>query len=165
MKPAEALVLRKAERGDAEAMHAMIIALADVTGDADRVTGRPVDYLRFGFGPDPLFDALVAERGDQAVGLCLYYFTFSTWLGEPGVFISDIYVDEAERGSGLGRRLLAAVARKARAKKATHMRLNVDAANDNARLFYSRIGMTYRDREDTFHLGGDAFIRLAEAAS
>ena len=49
-------------------------------------------------------------------------------------------------------------------RKATHLRLTVAADNLDAKRFYARIGMQHRDQEDTYHLGGEAFARLAENA-
>ena len=157
------LTLRAADRGDAEVIQSMIRALAESTDDAHRVTGTPADVVRHGFGADPLFDCVIAERDGVAVGLCLYFFSYSTWLGEPGVYVQDLYVADGERGRGTGRRLLAEVAARARSRDATHLRLAVDVNNRGARAFYERIGMEHRDNEQTFHLGGDAFTELSEA--
>ena len=142
----------------------MIVGLARSTREEHRVTSTPADFLRHGFGPAPLFETIIAERDDAPVGLCLYFFTFSTWLGEPGVYVQDIYIDAAERGRGLGRRLVAAAAARGVHRKATHLRLTVASSNLDAKQFYARIGMQHRDAEDTYHLGGEAFERLAETA-
>jgi len=157
------VTLRTAERRDAETIQSMIRALAQTTGDAHRVAGTAADLLRHGFGAEPLFDCVIAERDDQPVGLCLYFYSYSTWLGQPGVYVQDLYVADGERGRGTGQRLVAEVAARARTRHATHLRLTVDADNRNARAFYETIGMEHRDNEQTFHLGGDAFTRLAEA--
>lgn len=162
MSETQTIVLRRAKADDAEAIHAMILALAEVTRDGHRVTGRVRDIRRYGFGPEALFDCLIAERADAPVGLCLYFYSFSTWLGEPGVYVQDLFVSETERGTGLGRRLLQAVAAEGRARNATHLRLTVDANNRQAKLFYAAVGMTCREQEETYHIGGEAFARLAE---
>lgn len=156
--------LRDAHRGDVAAMHALILGLARTTHEEHRVTSLPEDFLHHGFGSRPLFEAIIAERDDVPVGLCLYFFTFSTWLGEPGVYVQDIYIEEAERGLGLGRRLIGAAAARGLEQKATHLRLTVASSNIEAKQFYARIGMEHRDKEDTYHLGGIAFARLAENA-
>ena len=157
------IVLRKANRGDVDALHAMVRGIGEAMGQTDRITSAPLDFLRHGFGPTPLFQAVIAERDRKPVGLCLYFYTFSTWLGEPGVYVQDLYVDEGERGSGLGRRLLATVARYGAKRRATHLRLSVEADNESARAFYRRIGMEHREMEETMHIGGDAFTHLMES--
>ncbi len=161
----DAVSLRLANRRDADAIHEMILALARETVDADKVTSGPSDILRHGFGTEPLFEAMIAERGGRPVGLCLFFYTFSTWLGEPGVFVQDLYVAVDERGRGLGRRLLASVARYGRERRATHLRLTVESRNRAAKDFYLRIGMEHRDNEDTYHVGGEAFLNLSAGAS
>ena len=165
MNENESLRIRDLRRDDADVMRAMIVKLAQSTDEADKIRCRADDYRRFAFGSRRLVDGVIAERGKQPVGLCLYYLTFSTFLGEPGVFVSDIWVEPSERGSGLGRRLMAAVARKALDVEATHLRLNVVAANEIAQAFYRRVGMEHRDDEQTWHLGGEEFARLAESAT
>ena len=60
--------------------------------------------------------------------------------------------------------MIAAAAAKGMDRKATHLRLTVAADNLDAKRFYARIGMQHRDQEDTYHLGGEAFARLAENA-
>ena len=158
------IVLREAHRGDVDALHAMVAGIAEVMGQGHRISSDPLDFLRHGFGPTPLFQAVIAERGDTPLGLCLYFFTFSTWLGEPGIFVQDLYVDDSERGNGLGRRLLADVARRGATRKATHLRLSVEADNTAARAFYRQVGMHHRETEQTMHLGGAAFTQLIESA-
>lgn len=153
--------IRPAVPGDASNVHAMIVALARSTDDQHRVNSRPDDYLKHGFGPARRFEALIAERNASPLGLSLYFFTFSSWLGEPGIYVQDLYVDPAERGRGIGRRLLAATAASGLAGDASHMRLSVAAANQGARQFYRRLGMEHREQELTYHLGGDAFAALA----
>ena len=139
----------------------MILALAETTGEAHKIASRPGDFSLHGFDEGALFDALIAERNGEAVGLCLFFLTFSSWLGEPGLFVQDLYVGRSERGKGLGHRLLREAARWGRQRDATHLRLNVDRANATAKRFYENLDMEFRDTEDTYHIGGPAFADLA----
>lgn len=162
---ADNVSIRMANRGDVDAIHDMILALARATDEEEKVSSDPLDFLRHGFGAEPLFEAMIAERAGEPVGLCLFFYTFSTWLGEPGVFVQDLYVADDERGRGLGRRLMAAVAGYGLERKATHLRLSVYSWNSAAKDFYDRVGMEHRDKEDTYHIGGDAFLDLAGSAA
>ena len=164
MAEADPYLIRLAERGDADAIHAMILALAAATDDKRRVKSSPPDFAAHGFGADALFETLIAERGGGPVGLCVFFFSFSTWLGEPGIYIQDLYVHDKERGRGLGRRLLSAAAAHGLGRRASHLRLSVHSQNSAARNFYDRIGMDHRNEEETYHLGGDAFLALADGA-
>lgn len=155
------LKLRPATPDDAATLQAMITALAHGTGDQDKVRSRPDDFLRYGFGADRLFETLLAERDEKAVGLSLFFSTFSTWLGEPGIYVQDLYVVPHERGNGIGRRLLCATAAHGLDSRASHMRLSVEASNETAQAFYRAINMQHRDQEMTYHLGGDQFLALA----
>ena len=161
MIDADPVTIRPPRASACDSIHAMIVSLGLATNDAHRIKSLPADFERHGFGDASLFDALIAKRDGDAVGLSLFFYTFSTWLGEPGVYVQDLYVAESGRRSGLGRRLLAETARIGRARGATHLRLTVDAANANAKAFYERIGMEHRDKEDTYHIGGAAFDSLA----
>jgi len=161
MIDADPITVRQARESDCDSIHAMILSLGRATNDAHRIKSEPADFARHGFGDESLFDALIAERDGKTVGLSLFFYTFSTWLGEPGVYVQDLYVAKSERRTGLGRRLLAETARIGRERGATHLRLTVDAANANAKSFYERLGMEHRDKEDTYHIGGAPFDNLA----
>lgn len=127
---------------DAERVHQLVRALAEVQEAADYVTGSVADLRRDGSGPHPYFHAMLAERpGGAAVGLALYYFIYSTWAGRPKLYVEDLYVDADLRGTGLGRRLMAALAREAVARGCVKLDLSVKTDNA-ARDFYARLGLT-----------------------
>ena len=58
------------------------------------------------FGPRPVCEALIAERGGRAVGFALYFTTFSTFLCKPGLYLEDLFVESEHRGAGIGKALL-----------------------------------------------------------
>lgn len=157
------VTVRPAERIDAGAVTDMIHALGRATGEAHKVVSSAADFARHGFGPRPAFRALLAERDGQPVGLALWCYVFSSWRGEPGAYLQDLYVAESERGSGLGRRLLAAVAAAAKSDGATHLRLSVATDNESARAFYAYTGFTYRDDECIYQVADADFSALAAA--
>src|SRR5271154_6288872 len=69
------------------------------------------DQLReHGFGDNPQFEALIAELDGEPVGMALFHTRFSTWLGQPTLYLEDIFVSEAARDHGVGRRLMARLA-------------------------------------------------------
>jgi len=88
---------------------------------------------------DELVHALVAERGDALVGLAHYLFHRSTILVEPTCYLQDLYTSEAERGSGIGAALIAAVCERARAAGASRVYWQTHESNATAMRLYDRV--------------------------
>jgi len=161
IKPEE-IVLRAATPADAASIHAMIVALASGMGMGEQVRSRPEDFLRYGFTDPRCFEALIAEQAGEPLGLCLFFYSFSSWAGQRGVYVQDIYVDQKARGTGLGRRLLAETARLAAEQGAVFMRLAVDKDNHAARSFYVTAGLIHAERDCIYKAWGQAFEALQE---
>lgn len=153
--------IRLATADDAASIHGMIVELARATGLRQEVTSRPEHFLRHGAGERPAFEAYVAERNCKALGLCLFFYSFSSWRGELGVYVQDLYVSDEARGAGLGRRLIAQTVRRATERGATYLRLSVARENAAAQQFYSRIGMSESGEECIYQATGTVFQRLA----
>jgi ribosomal protein S18 acetylase RimI-like enzyme len=156
--------IRLATADDAASIHGMIVDLAKATGPRQKVTSRPEHFLRHGSGERPAFEAYIAERAGKALGLCLFFYSFSSWRGELGVYVQDLYVAEEARGCGLGRRLIAETVRLAKARGATYLRLSVARENTAAQEFYRAIGMSESEDECIYQAAGLEFERLAGAA-
>lgn len=157
----EEIEIRPAEADDAATIRDLLGDLARTLGDEDRFRSTADDILRYGFGAARHFEALIAERRGRAVGLVLFFRTFSTWRGRPGVYVQDLHVTDRCRGQGLGRRLLAAAARHARSAGCTHLRLSVDPDNTSALAFYRRLGLDVRGDEFICQVADAAFDLLA----
>jgi len=156
--------IRRASEADAGAIHALVVELAATIGMTDKVASSIADIRDKGFGPDPAFEALIAELAGRAVGLCLFFESFSTWDGRRGVYVQDIFVAEAARGLGLGRSLLAEAAAVSRARGGSYLRLSVEAGNDRAQAFYARAGLAWSASERIYQARGEAFAALAGGA-
>src|SRR5690606_2285616 len=87
---ASAVTIRLATAEDAPVLHALMLELAAATGRAGKVTGSPEAFRQHA----ALFDALLAERSGRPLGFCLFFTSFSSWRGEPGIYIQDLYVAE-----------------------------------------------------------------------
>ena len=156
------LLIRDATPADAEAIHRAILAMGELLGAAKKITSRPDILAREGLSPGRAFEGLVAEVDGTYAGMCLYLPIFSTWLGKPGVYVQDLFVDERYRGMKIGEALIRRVARVARERGATHLRLAVDLDNTRAQAFYERIGVTHY-ADDVIHAAyGEAFDKLSE---
>ena len=156
--------IRRAVEADAGIIHALVVELAAAIGMSGKVASSIEDIREQGFGADPAFEALIAERDGAPVGLCLFFESFSTWDGRRGVYVQDIYVSEAARGLGLGRRLLAEAAAISRARGGSYLRLSVEAENHRAQAFYRRVGLAWSASERIYQVRGDDFAALAQDA-
>ncbi len=88
----------------------LIRELADYERSLDEVTATE-DGLRAAlFAPSPAVFAHVADVGGDVVGFALWFLNFSTWLGQHGIYLEDLYVTPAMRGRGIGKALLAELA-------------------------------------------------------
>jgi GNAT superfamily N-acetyltransferase len=154
-------VIRPAGPADAEAIYELIVALAIYEREPDAVRATP-DSLRAQLESErPPFECLLAEEDGRAVGFALFFPTFSTWEGRPGLYLEDLFVLEEARGSGIGRALLAALARIA--VERGYGRLELAALDWNAPAigFYERLGGKAMDEWTVFRFAGDALQRLA----
>lgn len=155
------VTIRAATADDAEAIHAAIIAMSHHIGTPGKVRSTADDLRRYGFGDKAEFDGLVAEEGGVFAGMCLYFSMFSTWLGRPGVYVQDIFVDEKFRGRGVGEKLIARVAAITAERGGIYLRLSVDVDNITAQAFYSNLGMGWAEDERLYTAYGEAFTALA----
>src|SRR6185503_313593 len=89
------VTVREARPEDAEAMLRMVQALGEYQGIRSRVVAKAEDYRRDGFGPQRKFEALIAERNGQPVGLALFQSVYKSWEGASALQITDLVVDEA----------------------------------------------------------------------
>ena len=88
---------------DAPLILALIRELADYERMSDHVVATEADVERALFGERPCAEAVIARVGDEAVGFALFFQSFSTFVGRPGLYLEDLYVRPAHRGRGIGR--------------------------------------------------------------
>ena len=116
------------------------------------------------FAPNPPLDSILADAGDATVGFALWYFIFGTFSGRYGLFVEDIYVDQAHRGRGIGMALFRHMARIAVQRQCTVITWNVLDWNTPAIEFYRHIGARPVRGWIARELSGDALTALAEGA-
>lgn len=112
------------------------------------------------FGPTPTAEAIVAEADGAVVGMALFFTNYSTWSGRNGIYLEDLYVTPAARGTGLGKALLAHIARIAVARGCARVDWSVLDWNAPAIDFYRSIGAVAKDEWTVFRLDGDALAAL-----
>jgi GNAT superfamily N-acetyltransferase len=153
VQPTTNITIRKAREEDCEAMLRMIRALAQYQGVGERVTAKVDGLRRDGFGPERKFEALIAERFAAPVGLTMFQSYYASWESASSLQITDLFVDEAVRGTGIGFHLVLEVGRIARERGCTSLQLNMVHANPS-RTSLDRIGFVHQD--DLLHYRLDA---------
>ncbi len=116
---------------------------------------------RHGFGPRRYFETLICRRGKVPVGLALYYFTYSTFLGRPTLYLEDLFVLPKERGNGAGRALLRELATIAVRRGCGRMEWTVLDWNTPSIRFYEKLGAKLRKEWVLTRLTGAPLRRLA----
>ncbi|TPK74234.1 GNAT family N-acetyltransferase [Mesorhizobium sp. B2-4-14] len=157
------ILIRPGRIDDVDAIHAALLKLGTHIGAHQEITSTADDLRRYGFGEKPAFSTLIAEIGGEFAGLCLYFPIFSTWMGRPGVYVQDLYVEDRFRGRKIGERLLRRVAAECRKEGGVYLRLSVDTDNEGAKAFYERLGIAWSSYEQTQKIIGEAFFAFADA--
>ncbi len=153
-------LIRPAREGDEAEIVRLVKALATYEREPDAVK-LDVNLLHSAlFGPQPAASALVAEGPHELVGLALWYRTFSTWTGRPGMHLEDLYVQADARRAGLGRRLMAGLASICVEQGLARMEWDVLEWNEPAAVFYKSLGATPLDEWRTWRVAGEALDGL-----
>jgi GNAT superfamily N-acetyltransferase len=154
-------MIRTATAADVPQILAFIRALAAYERAPDAVSASEAGLLRDGFGPNPVYYCLIADHDGQPAGFALYFFNYSTWLGRPGIYLEDIFVQPEFRGRGIGKALLQQVAASAVQKGCPRLQWEVLDWNTPAIDFYRAMGAEFLDEWRNVRVSGDALERLA----
>ena len=155
--------IRFATVEDAEDIFSALVGIAETVKELHELKSSVDDIRRFGFGETPAFEVLIAEIDGRFTGCCLYFPSFSTWIGRPGVYVQDFYVADEFRGKGIAERLLQRLASVTRKRGGCYIRLAVDTQNFRAQAFYARAGIKHSDTEQIHAAYDTAFHALADA--
>ncbi len=146
--------IRRATVEDVAVIHSLLTDLETTLGAGSKVKRTPEDLRQFGFSESPCFEALIAWRGNDAVGLVLFFREFSSWKGAPGVYVQDLYVSPDLRGAGLGSKLMKALFEYTRSWDVSYCKLTVHEGNEAAIAFYERLGFNMVENEHVLMLDG-----------
>jgi GNAT superfamily N-acetyltransferase len=117
------------------------------------------------FGPRPAAEVVIAYAGDEPAGFALFFQTFSTFLGRPGLYLEDLYVVPKWRRQGLGRQLLAHLACIAVDRGYGRMEWSVLNWNEMALRVYRAVGATPMTSWTVQRVTGDALRALAASGA
>ena len=113
------------------------------------------------FGLRPYAEAILAEEDGQAVGFALFFHNYSTFLAQPGLYLEDLFVLESHRGKGVGKALLAQLARIAVERQCGRLEWAVLDWNVDAIGFYEKLGAKPNSEWTVYRLTGESLSRLA----
>jgi GNAT superfamily N-acetyltransferase len=157
------IAIRPAVAADVPLILALIRDLAAYEREPDAVVATEADLLRDGFGGAPRFHVLLAEIDGEPAGFAFYFFSYSTWRGRPALYLEDLFVRPAYRGHGLGKALMARLARIAVEQQCPRFVWEVLDWNEPALRFYASIGAEVLRSWLNVRLEGEALSRLAAA--
>ncbi len=152
----------KASEQDVALILTFIRKLAEYERRSHQVIATEEGLREALFGAHPAAEVLLAFADDEPAGFALYFQTFSTFLGVPGIHLEDIFVDPAYRRQGIGTRLFAAVAEVAQQRRG-RLEWWVLKWNQPALDFYKRLGAVELDEWGIYRLDGEALERVARS--
>ena len=157
--------LRAAEPRDLEAIVALIGELAEFERLTHLLEVTPETLAPHLFGARPVAECLVGEVAGEVVAFALFFTNFSTFLARPGLYLEDLYVRPAHRGTGLGRALLERLGRLAAERGCGRFEWSVLDWNENAIRFYEGLGATVMPDWRICRITGERLARFAGSAA
>jgi len=155
-------VIRPALAGDVPRILELVGELAVYEREPDAVEATEEMLAASLFGPSPVASCHVVDVDDDVVGFALWYVTFSTWKGRPGLWLEDLYVRPAARGQGWGRAMLQELAAVCVERGYPRFEWWVLDWNVDAQGFYGALGAVAEDEWTTWRVSGDALTALAD---
>lgn len=156
--------IRRATPDDVPLILTFLRELAAYEKLAHEVVATDTDMHAALFGERPVVETVIARLDDEPVGYALFFPTFSTFLGKPGLYLEDLYVRPAARGFGVGRSLLEYLARLTVERGWGRLEWSVLDWNAPSIAFYKKMGAKPMDEWTVFRLTGDPLRRLAGSA-
>ena len=154
--------LRPAETRDVGIILGFIKELADYERLSHEVVATEAMLQRHLFGERPVAESIIAEYNGAPAGFALFFYSFSTFLGKPGLYLEDLYVSPELRGNGIGKALLRHLAALALERDCGRVEWAVLDWNDPAIQFYQGIGAAPLAEWNTYRLAGSALRDFAK---
>ena len=159
------LSIRPALPADIPTILNFIRELALYEREPDAVLATEADLLRDGWGPTPRFTAVIADHDGTPAGFALYFTSYSTWRGHHGIRLEDLYVTPHLRGQGIGKALLAHLARIAVDQGCPRLEWDVLEWNASAIAVYEAVGAKILTEWRIMRLSDEALQTLAARPS
>jgi GNAT superfamily N-acetyltransferase len=156
------LQIRSATPEDIPQILAFIRELAEYERAPEQAIAKGEDLMRDGWGKEPKFRVVIAEWQGTPAGFALFFYNYSTWQGQPGLYLEDLFVRPAFRGKGIGKALLLHLAQIAVRENCGRFQWQVLDWNTPAIDFYKSLGARVLDEWLTMRVEGEALERLAK---
>jgi len=153
--------VRVATPGDVALVHGLMRGLAVYEKLEHALVSTEADLAEALFGAHPACEAIVAEIDGAPVGFALFFRTYSTFVGKPGLYLEDLFVVPEARGKGAGKALLARLAAITVERGYARLEWAVLNWNEPAIGFYKRLGAVPMDEWTVYRMSGAALQALA----
>ena len=157
----EGFEIRSATQSDIPIILSFIKKLADYERLSHEVIATEESLRETLFAPQPAAEVAIGYCKEEPVGFVLFFHNYSTFLGRPGIYIEDLFVDEVYRKRGFGRALLLHVARLAKGRGCGRIEWSVLDWNEPAINFYKSLGAVPMSEWTVFRSRGESLERLA----
>jgi GNAT superfamily N-acetyltransferase len=157
--------IEEAVEADIPLILAFIQELAQYERALDRVTATEEGLRVTLFGPRPYAEAVIARENQKPVGFALYYFSYTSFSAQPGLYLEDIFVRPPARGLGIGFQLIKFLAQKAIETNCARMEWSVLNWNEHAIRFYEKVSAEPVLDWTVFHLSAEKMARLIRVAA
>jgi GNAT superfamily N-acetyltransferase len=154
--------IRAATKADVSIILSFIKKLADYERLSHEVVASEETLRKTLFGRRRTAEVAIGYFNREPVGFVLYFHNYSTFLGRPGIYIEDLFVDEAFRRRGFGGALLRYVAGVANERRCGRLEWSVLDWNEPAINFYKKLGAVPMSEWTVFRVTGKALEKLAE---
>ncbi len=155
-------MIRAAQPDDIGTIAGLIRDLAEYEKLGHHVAFAEADLAEHLFGARPYAEALIAELDGAPVGFALFFHSYSTFQGKPGLYLEDLFVKPEARGKGLGLGLLKRLAQLARERKCSRIDWSVLDWNEPSIRFYQALGAVPHDGWTGYRLTGEALAQLGK---
>ena len=153
--------IRQAAAGDLPDVMRCIRGIAEYEGLSHEVVATEDGLRQTLFGDPPAAEVVLAYMREELAGFAVYFHNFSTFVGQRGMYLEDLFVFPQFRRKGLGRKLLAYVARAAVERDCGRFEWAALDWNESALSFYTRLGARPMDEWTVYRMTGDALAQLA----
>ncbi|MBC7557680.1 MAG: GNAT family N-acetyltransferase [Chryseobacterium sp.] len=154
-------IIRKATESDAQLIFNLIKKLA-IYEKMENEMITSVAQLQENIFKNNFAEVVIAEENSKPIGFALYFFNFSTFLGKPGLYLEDLYVEEDCRGKGYGKKLLLHLVKIAKEKNCGRMEWSVLDWNEPSIKFYESLGAKGMDEWTVYRLDSETMDQLTK---